>query len=98
MSLWRLAYKALDVHSINWYPNKCPMKQLIHVPNFDGNPSLATTHVIEFIEFIIHCNIEQDYVIIHLFPLQGKYLLSEVITKVSSVTKLTKNVKNVEVL
>jgi hypothetical protein len=71
MSLWHFheAYKALDVQSVYWYPNKCPMKQLIHVPKFDGDPSSVVAHVVEFVEFIIHYNIEQEDVIVWLFLL-----------------------------
>jgi hypothetical protein len=45
------------------------MKQLIHVPKFDGDPSSVVAHVVEFVEFIIHYNIEQEDVIVRLFLL-----------------------------
>jgi hypothetical protein len=66
MPMWRFheEYKSLDVHFVYSYPNKCLMKQLIHVPKFNGDPSSIVEHVIKFSEFIIHYNIEQEDVIV----------------------------------
>jgi len=71
MSMWRfhVAYKGLDVQSIYWYPKKCMIKKLIHVPKFDGDSSSIVAHVTKFIESMIHSSIEQEDMIVRLFLL-----------------------------
>jgi hypothetical protein len=50
MALWHFheAYKALDLESIDGYPNKCPINQFDVLPKFNGNPLSVVAHIVEF--------------------------------------------------
>jgi hypothetical protein len=60
----------LDVESTYWYPKKCSMKWLDHIPKFDGDPySTIIAHIVEFTEFVLGLCIEHENVVVSLFLL-----------------------------
>jgi hypothetical protein len=71
MSLWCFheAYKALDVESVYWYPNKCPPRWWEDIPKFDGDPSSTIAHIVKFTEFVLCLGIEHEDVVVRLFLL-----------------------------
>jgi hypothetical protein len=62
MALWHFheAYKALDLESIDGYPNKCLMNQFDLLPKFDGNPLSVVAHIVEFFKGISILGAQHD--------------------------------------
>jgi hypothetical protein len=50
MDLWEIheVYKYFNVEAIYWYLNKYPLGWWEDFSKFDGDPSLAITHIVKF--------------------------------------------------
>jgi hypothetical protein len=45
-------YNSLDVQNFPYYPNLCPTKWRENFPKSDGDPSLAVTHVANYMKYV----------------------------------------------
>jgi hypothetical protein len=44
-------YPSFDVQDIPGYPNHFPMEWRVNYPKFDGDPTLAVTHVVNYMKY-----------------------------------------------
>jgi hypothetical protein len=60
-------YLSIDVHNIPGYPNHFSMKWRASFPKFNGDPSLAVTHVINYMKYASSFNVRHEDVLMKIF-------------------------------
>jgi hypothetical protein len=60
-------YPYFDFQSVLGYLNYFSLEWRVSFPKFDGDPSLAVTHVVEYMKYSSRLNVLHEYVLIIFF-------------------------------
>jgi hypothetical protein len=60
-------YPSLDVQNIPGYPNLFPAGWRENCPKFDGDPTLAVTHVVNYMRYASSINVMHEDVLMNFF-------------------------------
>jgi hypothetical protein len=79
-------YPFIDITNVPGYPNHIPQEWRDNCPQYDGNPTLTVSHVLQFLKYVSHLKVIHEDVLIKLFmsSLQPK---QRVLLKYSSCPK-----------
>jgi hypothetical protein len=61
------AYPSFDVQDIPRYPNHCSSEWRESCPKFDGDPTLAITHVMNYMKYALSLNVLHEDVLMKIF-------------------------------
>jgi hypothetical protein len=59
-------YPSFDVHDIRGYPNHCSSRWRVSCPKFNGDPTLAVTHVMNYMRYASRLNVLHEYVLMKI--------------------------------
>jgi len=60
-------YPSIDVQNILGYPNYCSTEWRASCPKFSGDPTLAVTHVVNYIRYALSINVLHENVLMKIF-------------------------------
>jgi hypothetical protein len=65
-------YPSFDFHDIPGYPNHCSMEWRTSCPKFNGDPALAVTHVVNYMNYasilvVLHEDVIHEDVLMNIF-------------------------------
>jgi hypothetical protein len=60
-------YATIDVKGVPGYPNHYSLEWLEDLPKYDGDPSLAIPHIVNFLRYISEINVTHEDVMMRLF-------------------------------
>jgi hypothetical protein len=60
-------YPSLDVQNVPGYPNHFSTEWRENFPKFDGDPSLAVTHVVNYMKYALSLNVLHEDVLMKIF-------------------------------
>jgi hypothetical protein len=99
MAPWELheMFPSLDIKNVSGYPNHFSLDWGDNCPKFDGDPSLAITHVVKFLKYTSEINVIHEDVLIRFFLLslearQKNWVKHSLSPK--SISSLTFSLKN----
>jgi hypothetical protein len=72
MDLWDLpwdfhkVYPSLDVHNFHRYPNHCSPEWRESFPEFNGDPTLVVTHIVNYMKYASSINVLHEEVLMKI--------------------------------
>jgi hypothetical protein len=60
-------YPSIDVQNIPGYPNHCSTEWRESFPKFNGDPTLAVTHVVNYMKYASSLNVLHEDVLMKIF-------------------------------